>query len=87
MRAAGTTRTVAAWSLTGGVIGPILFAVAFLVMGWTRPGYDPTRMYLSYLARGDGGWVAIATTVVSSLLTAGGALGLRWAMPTGPGSR
>ena len=75
------------WLLTGGVIGPILFAVAFLVMGWTRPGYDPESMYLSYLSRGDGGWLAIVTTVVSGLLTAGGAVGLHWAMRTGPGSR
>ena len=73
--------------LTGGVIGPIMFVVVFLVMGWTRPGYDPMSMYLSYLSRGPGGWVAIATTVVSSLLTAGGAVGLRFAMRTGPGSR
>ena len=81
------SRKVAVWLLTGGVIGPILFAVVFLVLGWTMPGYDPMRMYLSYLSRGDGGWVAIATTVVGSLLTAGGALGLRRAMRTGPGSR
>jgi hypothetical protein len=80
-------RNAALWLLTGGVIGPILFVVVFLVVGWTRPGYDPMSMYLSYLSRGDGGWVAIATTVVSSLLTAGGAVGLRWAMRTGPGSR
>jgi hypothetical protein len=79
-------RNVAVWLLTGGVIGPILFAVVFLVLGWTMPGYDPMRMYVSYLSRGDGGWVAIATTVVGSLLTAGGALALRWAMRTGPGS-
>jgi hypothetical membrane protein len=75
------------WLLAGGVIGPILFVVAFLVMGWTRPGYDPMRMYLSYLSLGDGGWVAIAAIVVSSLLTAAGAVGLSWAMRSGPGSR
>jgi hypothetical protein len=80
-------RNMAVWLLTGGVIGPILFVVVFLLMGWTRPGYDPMRMYLSYLSRGDGGWVAVATTAATSLLTAGGALGLRRAMPTGPGSR
>jgi hypothetical protein len=85
-RVAVITRNMAVWLLTGGVIGPILFVVVLLLIGWTRPGYDPMRMYLSYLSRGDGGWVAIATTVVSSLLTAGGALGLRSPMP-GPGSR
>ena len=84
---AGITQNTAVLLLTGGVIGPILFIVVFLAMGYTRPGYDPESMYLSYLSRGDGGWVAIATPQVSSLLTAGGALGLRWAMPTGPGSR
>jgi hypothetical protein len=80
-------RDAAVWLLTAGVIGPILFVVVFLVLAWTRPGYDPMSMYLSYLSRGDGGWMAIATTVVSSLLTAGGALGLRWTMRTGPGSQ
>ena len=80
-------RNVAVWLLTGGVIGPIVFVVVFLVLGWTMPGYDPMRMYMSYLSRGDGGWIAIAITVVGGLLTAGGALGLRWAMRTGPGSR
>jgi hypothetical protein len=86
-RVAVITRNMAVWLLTGGVIGPILFVVVFLVMGWTRPGYDPMSMYLSYLSRGDGGWLAIATTVVTSLLTAGGAVGLRWVMRPGPGSR
>jgi hypothetical membrane protein len=75
------------WFLTAGVVGPVLFIVVFLAMGWTRPGYDPMRMYLSYLSRGDGGWLARVTTVVSSLLTGVGALGLGWSMRTGPASR
>jgi len=28
----------------GGVIGPVVFVVVFLVMGWTRTGYDPMSM-------------------------------------------
>jgi hypothetical membrane protein len=80
-------RNTAVLFLTGGVIGPVLFVVLFLIMGWTRPGYDPMRMYLSYLSRGVGGWVAIVTTVVSGLLTAAGAVGLQWALRTGPRPR
>jgi hypothetical protein len=79
-------RSATRWLLTGGAIGPILIVVVFLTMGWTRPGYDPQRMYLSYLSIGEGGWLGIATTVVSGVLIAGGAVGLRGAMPTGRAS-
>jgi len=81
-------RSTAVWLLTGGVIGPILLVVVFLILGWTQLGYDPMRMYLSYLSRAEAGWVAVAATVVSSLLMAGGAIGLRGAMRTseGPGT-
>ena len=74
------------WLLTGGGIGPVLFVGVFLILGWTQPGYDPMRMYLSYLSRAPAGWVTVATTVVSCLLMAGGAIGLRWVMRGGLGS-
>jgi hypothetical protein len=82
------TRSTAGWLLTGGVIAPILLVVVLLVLGWTESGYDPTGMYLSYLSRGEVGWVAVATIVVSSLLMAGGAVGLREVLRAseGPGS-
>ena len=77
------TRKIAVWLLTGGAIGPVLFVAVVLVSGWTRSGYDPTSMYLSYLSLGPGGWLVIATTVVSGLLILGSALGLRRAMRGG----
>jgi hypothetical protein len=75
------------WLLTGGVIGPVLLVVVLLVEGWTRTGYDPIRMYVSLLALTDQGWQQIADFVVSGVLVAGGAVGLRSAMREGPGSR
>jgi hypothetical membrane protein len=80
-------RSVARWLLTGGVIGPILFIVVFLVEGWTRPSYDPMRMFVSLLSLSDDGWQQIANFIVSGTLIAGGAVGLRSVVRTGPGSR
>jgi len=73
--------------LTGGVIGPVLFVVVFLVEGWTRPGYDPVRMFVSLLSLGDVGWQQIANFLVTGVLIVGGAVGLRMVMREGPGSR
>lgn len=76
-------RRVASWLLAGGFIGPILFVAVVLVSGWTRPGYDPTSMYLSYLSLGPGGWLLVATCVATGLLMLGGAIGLRLVLRTG----
>jgi hypothetical membrane protein len=84
-----TDRTVARWLLTGGVIGPVLFVVVFLVEGAIRAdaGYDPMRMFISLLSLGQEGWQQIANFVVSGTLILGGAIGLRSVMREGPGSR
>jgi uncharacterized protein DUF998 len=87
MMARMVNRSGAAWLLAGGFIGPVLFVAVVLVAGWARPGYDPAGMYLSYLALGDGGWLLIATTVVSGLLIGAGAVGLRRVMRSGRGAR
>ena len=73
--------------LTGGVIGPVLFILVFLVEGWTRPGYDPMTMYVSLLALSDQGWQQVANFLVGGLLILGGAVGLRMVLRDGPGSR
>jgi hypothetical protein len=78
---------VAAWLLSGGVIGAILFVGAFLIAGWTRPGYDPTSMYLSYLSLGPGGSLLRVMTMVSGLLMVAGAIGLRGVLRTGRAAR
>jgi hypothetical protein len=75
------------WLLTGGVIGPVLFIVVFLVEGWTRPDYDPLGMFVSLLSLTDDGWQQIANFVVSGALILGGASGLRMVLRDGPGCR
>src|SRR6266508_2010580 len=80
-------RSTTRWLLTGGVIGPVLFVVVFLVEGATRPGYDPMRMFVSLLSLSDLGWQQIANFVVSGALVLGGAVGLRRVFTEGPGSR
>jgi hypothetical membrane protein len=77
------------WLLTGGVIGPVLFVVVFLVEGATRAeaGYDPMRMFVSLLSLGDLGWQQIANFLVAGALELGGAFGLRADLTHGLGSR
>jgi hypothetical protein len=73
--------------LTGGVVGPVLFVVVFTVLGATRPGYDPMRMFVSLLMLSDGGWVQVASFLISGLLIVGAAIGLRRVLTPGPGCR
>ena len=72
--------------LAGGVVGPAVFVLVFLVEGATRVGYDPVRQFVSLLALGDGGWIQVANFVVCGVLVAGFGLGLRGTWPSGPGS-
>jgi len=77
------TRTL----LTGGVLGPVLFVVVFTILGASRPGYDPMRQFVSLLMLSDGGWVQVASFLVSGLLILGSAVGLRRVLSPGPGCR
>jgi len=79
-------RRVTRWLLAGGVIGPVVFVIAFLVEGWTRPGYDPMRMFVSLLALTDLGWQQVANFVVSGLLVTAGGHGLHRQLREGPGA-
>ena len=63
--------------LYAGIVGPLLFIVAFLIEGATRPGYDAWRMYVSQLATGPGGWVQVLNFLVFGVLMLAFALGLR----------
>lgn len=78
-----STRTL----LTGGVIGPVLFVVVFTILGAIRPGYDPMRQFVSLLMLSDGGWLQVASFLVSGVLILGSALGLRRVLTPGPGCR
>lgn len=74
------------WLLAGGVVGPLLFIVVFLIEGATRPGYSVWRNYVSELALSDQGWEQIANFIVCGLLCIGFAVGLRRVWPTGRAS-
>ncbi len=82
----GTDRTTA-WRLASGIIGPVLFVVAFLVVGSIRADYDPLRVFVSQLSLGDQGWLQIANFVISGFLIVAFAFGLREVFASGPASR
>lgn len=72
--------------LSGGVIGPILFIVVFLIDGFTRNDYNPWFHFVSSLSNGDRGWVQITNFVVCGVLVLCFAIGLRQVLRPGPGS-
>jgi len=73
--------------LAGGIVGPVLFIFVFTVIGAVRPGYDPMRQFVSLLMLSDGGWIQVASFLVSGLLILGSAIGLRRVLTHGPGCR
>jgi hypothetical protein len=79
----GVTRLL----LAGGVMGPPLFVIAFLIEGATRPDYDVGRHVVSLLSLGDQGWQQMANFIVTGLLVVGFGLGLGRVLHSGPGSR
>jgi hypothetical protein len=79
----GTTRAL----LTGGIVGPALFVVVFVVAGATRADYDPMRQFVSLLMLSDGGWVLIVSFVITGLLILGAAVGFRRVLWPGIGAR
>jgi hypothetical membrane protein len=70
-RLAGGPRILARLLLAGGVVGPLLFVAAILAQDLTRPGYDPTRQFISVLGLGEAGWIQAANFIASGLLLAG----------------
>lgn len=76
---AGVTR----WLLIGGVAGPVLFVVAMLIEGATRPGYDAWVQAGSALSLSGWGWMQIVSFIVCGALIVGLALGLRRALADG----
>ena len=66
--------------LYGGVIGPLLFILVFLLEGFTRPGYSQWRNFVSQLATGDLGWMQVLNFLVCGILVIGFAIGLRLAI-------
>ncbi len=79
-------RQVTMLLLAGGVIGPLLFVLVFLIEGTTRPGYDAWRHFVSELSLSDQGWMQMANFIVCGLLILGFAIGLRRSLAPGLGS-
>lgn len=72
--------------LSGGVIGPLLFIVVFLIEGATRPGYSAWRTDVSYLALSNQGWEQTANFLVCGALCIAFAVGLQRIWHTGRAS-
>ena len=68
----------------GMIAGPFYILVG-LIQALTRPGFDLLRHDLSLLANGNLGWIQITNLVLTGLLVGAFALGLRRALPAGPG--
>jgi len=69
-----------------GVIGPLLFILAFLIEGATRSGYSAWRTDVSYLALSNQGWEQIANFLICGSLCIAFAVGLRRLWRTGKSS-
>jgi hypothetical membrane protein len=69
--------------IAGGVVGPLLFIVAFLIEGATRPGYSAWHNYVSSLSTSNQGWEQIANFLMCGLLVLCFAVGLRQVLRTG----
>ena len=66
--------------------GPLYILLGLLQMA-IRPGFDITRHSLSLLANGDLGWIQILNFLVTGILLIAGAIGMKRALKSGPGSR
>jgi len=63
--------------LTAGMLtGPIFFAVA-IVLALVRPGFDIRVHAISQLSLGEGGWIQVASFLVTGLLAVAAAVGVR----------
>jgi len=73
--------------LTCGMIAGPLYIIVGLIQMAIRPGFDITRHSLSLLANGDLGWIQTLNFLVTGLLLIAGAVGVKRALQSGPGSR
>ena len=70
----------------GILAGPLYILLGLLQMA-IRPGFDITRHALSLLANGDLGWIQTLNFLVTGLLLIAGAVGVKRALGSGPGSQ
>ena len=77
----------------GGVLGPLIFVVAFSVAGSLRPGYSAIHQAVSDLGVGPRAWLLNISLVVMGVLLIGccaascGCSARRWAIPGGGSAR
>jgi hypothetical membrane protein len=70
-----------------GMIGPFVFMVMFMLLGWIAPNYDPRRTAISELALTPIGWLHIVNFVLYGVLILVFARGLAAEFPTGKASK
>jgi hypothetical protein len=74
-------------SLLGyGVLAGPFYVVLVLIQSAIRPGFNLTRDDVSLLSNGSLGWVQIGNFVLTGLMIAAYAVGLKRALASGPGS-
>jgi len=73
--------------LTCGIIAGPLYVIVGLLQMAIRPGFDITRHSLSLLANGDLGWIQTLNFLITGMLLIAGAVGVKRALQSGPGSR
>jgi hypothetical membrane protein len=73
--------------LTCGILAGPLYVIVGLIQMAIRPGFDITRHSLSLLANGDLGWIQMLNFLGTGALLVAGAVGVRRALQSGPGSK
>lgn len=60
----------------GGIIGPIIYVLTFLIDGWLRPGYSPLSEMINELGASEPNpWIMGTAFVLNGLLLIGFAIG------------
>src|SRR6185503_13220903 len=73
--------------LTCGISAGPFYIIVGLIQIAIRPGFDIARHSLSLLANGDLGWIQTLNFLVTGLLLIAGAVGVKRALQSGPGSK
>jgi hypothetical membrane protein len=63
------------WLALGGVAGPLLFVLAFTVVGLLRPGYSPVDQAISDLGIDEHAWIVNGSLIILGLSLVGFAVG------------
>jgi hypothetical membrane protein len=73
--------------LVCGLIGPALFVAGVVIQDAFKPGFDPSRQFISHLSLGPFGWVNSALLVVSGGLIVLFGIGFRRLLQADPRAR